>query len=172
MTGSTGDAGADPGGDAAVHVHVHLAMTGTFPLRVADLLFTDVELVVPEYEYLTPLFDIARGRVAGIGRRARQRHAAAGLAGLVEAAERTHRVPYRDVERVRVYDGQGLGRPKVAVDVREGPPYAYRIHAPVEIAALTDALSGLGDRRGFAVESSSALGFSPLASLRRFLADR
>jgi len=155
-----------------VHVHVHLVMAGTFPLRVADLLFADDRLMVPEYEFLTPLFGLARGQTADAGQVARERYANEGITGLVEAAERTHRVTYEDLDAVRLYEGGGLGRPKLAVDVSEGPPYAYRIHAPVDIDELTEALTSLGTRRGFDVDRFRSLGFSPTNSLRRFLADR
>jgi hypothetical protein len=158
--------------DAAVHVHVHLVMGGAFPLRMADLLFTDDELVIPEYHYLTPLFGIARGKTHDVAEQAVDRYREAGLQGLVEMAEQTHSVPYADLERVRIYDGRGVGRPKVAVDVADGAPYAYRVHAPVDVDELASALEGLGRRRGFAVRREHAVGFSPLASLRRFVADR
>ena len=115
----------------AVHVHVHLVMGGAFPLRMADLLFTDVALVVPEYHYLTPLFGIARGKTHDVAESAVERYRRDGVAGLVDMAESTHVVAYGDIERVRVYSGRGLGRPKVAVDVADGPPFAYRVHAPV-----------------------------------------
>ena len=127
----------------AVHVHVHLVMGGAFPLRMADLLFTDDELVMPEYHYLTPLFGIARGKTHDVAEQAVDRYRAAGLPGLVEMAKRTHTVPYGDLERVRVYDGRGVGRPKVAVDVTDGPPYAYRVHAPVDVDDLATALASL-----------------------------
>jgi len=155
-----------------VHVHVHLVIAGTFPLRVADLLFADDRLIVPEYEFLTPLFGLARGQTTVAGRVARKRYANDGVDGLIEAAERTHRVAYDEVDGVWIYDGGVLGRPKIAVVVSEGPPYAYRIHAPVDIDELTDALTSLGTRRGFDVDRSDSLGFSPTNSLQRFLADR
>ncbi|MFC5368903.1 hypothetical protein [Salinirubrum litoreum] len=156
----------------AVHVHVHFTMTGAFPLRMADLLFTDDALVVPEYGHLTPLFGIARGRTHDVAERAVDRYRADGVEGLVAEADRTHRIPYADLRRVRLYDGRAVARPKVAVDTATGPPYAYRIHAPVEMAALTNALRSLGERRGFAVDRSAGVGFDPAASVRRFLADR
>jgi hypothetical protein len=158
--------------DEGVHVHVHLAMTGTFPLRIADLLFTDSRLLIPEYEFLTPMFGLAFGRLGRAGEIARNRYREDGTAGLVAAAERTHRIRYEGIDRIRVYDDSGLGRPKVAVDVTDGPPYAYRVHAPLEVDRLTEALRALGERRGFGVTSSPTLGFSPVNSLRRFLADR
>ncbi|WP_273837104.1 hypothetical protein [Halococcus sp. PRR34] len=158
-------------GPPAVHVHVHRVMAGAFPLRVADLLFTDDTLVVPEYRYLTPLSGILRDRHA-VGAAAAERYREAGIGGLVEMAERTHRIAYADIELLRIYDGRFVGRPKVAIDVLAGPPYAYRVHAPVDVTALTDALASLGRRRGYAVERHGALGFDPYTSLRRFLADR
>lgn len=164
MTGSNGRS-------RHVHVHVHLAVAGTFPLRVADLLFTDDVVVIPEYEYVTPLFGLARGTLSEAGEQARDRYRRRDVAGLVELAERTHRIAYTDVDRVRIYDSR-TGRPKVAVDVTNGPPYGYRIHAPVDVDALTAALRSLGERRGFAVEQRSALGFSPKNGLRRFFANR
>ena len=154
-----------------VHVHVHLVMAGAFPLRVADLLFTDDELVVPEYEYLTP-FALARGKVETVSRTARTLYDERGLEGLVDAAERTHRLPYDEVRSVRVFDGGRFARPKIAIDAGAGPPYAYRVHASVDRPALSAALESLGERRGFAVESVSEIGFHPTTSLRRFLADR
>ncbi|WP_229126246.1 hypothetical protein [Halapricum desulfuricans] len=156
---------------SAVHVHVHLAVAGSFPLRACDLLFVDDRLHVVEHAYLTPLFGLARGRLSTAGDRARERYREDGPAGLFELAERAHTVDYESIERVRTYDSR-LARPKLAVDVRDGPPYAYRVHAPVDVEALSAALESLGDRRGFAVESRSGVGYSPTNSLRRFLADR
>lgn len=156
----------------AVHVHVHFTMTGGFPLRMADLLFTTDELLVPEYGHLTPLFGIARGRTHDLAERAVASYRAEGVSGLLAEAERTHRIAYTDLDRVRLYDGRSLARPKIAVDTVEGPAYAYRIHAPVDLPELTSALTSLGDRRGFTVERSNDVGFDPAASVRRFLADR
>jgi hypothetical protein len=36
---------------------------------------------------------------------------------------------------VRLFDSR-LSRPKVAVETATGPPYAYRVHAPVDVDAL------------------------------------
>lgn len=155
-----------------LHVHVHLVMGGAFPLRMADLLFMDSRLVIPEYHYLTPIFGIARGKTHAVAESAVERFQAEGTVGLVEMAERTHHVDYADVERVRLYTGRSIGRPKVAIDVVSGPPYAYRVHAPVDMDRLAAALQGLGSRREFPVELHSGLGFDPINSLRRFAADR
>lgn len=160
------------GNDAPVdvHVHVHRVVTGTLPLRVADLLFTGRELLITEYADLTPV-GLARGGVAAAGERARERYRAGGVHGLVALADRTTAVDYDDVERVRVHKSR-VARPKVAVDISEGIPYAYRVHAPVDVDAMAGALRSLGDRRGFATDRQATLGFSPLNSLRRFFGDR
>lgn len=158
--------------EEGVHVHVHLVMGGAFPLRMADLLFTDSQIVIPEYHYLTPVFGIARGKTHSVAESAVERFRADGTAGLVEMAKRTHHIDYADVEGVRLYTGRSVGRPKVAIDVASGPPYAYRVHAPVDMTHLDSALRGLGSRRGFPVELDSRVGFQPLNSLRRFAADR
>jgi len=159
------------GGALVVHVHVHLAVTGAFPLRVADVLFTDDGVVIPEYEYLTPLFGVAQSGVGTAGERARDRFHEGGPAGLVDLAERVHRLPYDDVTAVRIYQSS-VGRPKIAVVTESGPPYAYRVHAPVDAESLAAALGSLGDRRGFDVEQHAGIGYSPVASLRRFVAGR
>lgn len=156
----------------AIHVHVHNAMAGTFPLRVADVLFTDRRVLIPEYAYLTPLFGIAMGGGKTAAESARQAYVTRGAAGLLDAAEAVRDVPYDDLTAVRVYDPPWLGRPKIALDTRTGPPYAYRIHASVDSKSLADALAGLGSRRGFDVSYEQGLGLRPLASLRRFRADR
>jgi len=155
-------------GGPPVRVHVHFAVSGTFPLRVADLCFTDAGVSVLEYALVTPLH--------GLLRRSPSAHAAAfadvyradGLAGAREFADVEHRVPYADVETVRLYDGGAFGREKIVVDA-DGRSFAYRVHAPVDLDALARALSALGRRRGFAVERRSGLGFSPRESLARFL---
>lgn len=155
-----------------VHVHVHHVMAGSFPLRVADLLFADDAVLVPEYAHLTPLFGIATGRSGTAAESARDAYEAGGVDGLLALAETTREIPYDSVVRIRLYDPPWRGRPKVAIDVEAGPPHAYRVHAPVDVGALADALGSLGERRGFAVTRRDGLGLSLRASLRRFRADR
>jgi hypothetical protein len=146
-------------------------VTGSFPLRVADILFTNEAVVVPEYDHLTPVFGLLAGGTERASERARKRYREDGLAGLVEAAERVHRVPYDDVSVVRLSVSR-IARPKLAVEPVDAVPYAYRVHAPIEVDPLFDALQSLGDRRGFDVERRSAIGYDPVESVRRFLARR
>lgn len=161
------DAEPDP-----VHVHVHLVMAGAFPLRMADLVFTGRELLIPEYHYLTPLFGVARRETHRVADRAVERYSEDGVDGLLDMAERTHRVGYADLDRIRIYDGGAIGRPKIAADAADGSVYPYRVHAPIDVSAFASALGSLGDRRGFAVERHGTHGFAPVASVRRFVAGR
>ncbi|MFB6151265.1 MAG: hypothetical protein ABEJ40_05610 [Haloarculaceae archaeon] len=149
-------------------MHLHGAVAGAFPLRVADLLFAGPELLVVEHEYVGSLVGLARGRVGAATERARERYVADGVAGLLDAAERTRRIPYERLRRVRVYEGRFV-RPKVAVDVSDGPPHAVRVHAPVDVDALVDALRSLGERRDFAVESRAGAGIDLRNGVRRVL---
>ncbi|MEF8830682.1 MAG: hypothetical protein V5A23_04005, partial [Halobacteriales archaeon] len=42
-------------------MHVHFGATGTVPLRLAELFFTDEGLWIVEYGTFTPLFGLASG---------------------------------------------------------------------------------------------------------------
>jgi hypothetical protein len=154
-----------------VHVHIHSAVAGGFPLRVADVLFTGEAVIVPEYDYVTPLFGIAGSGVTTASEAARDRFRTDGLPGLIESAERVHRVPYETVTSLRLSQSR-FTRPKLSVGTAAEPPYAYRIHAPVNLEELDAALRSLGQRRGFAVERHTEVGYDPVASIHRFLAGR
>ncbi|MDG5776007.1 hypothetical protein VB773_14510 [Haloarculaceae archaeon H-GB2-1] len=162
----------ETGADPAVHVHVHFVMTGAFPLRLVDLCFTDDAVVAPEYALLTPLFGLARGQAPDEAAHAVERYRDGGLAALEALANRVQREPYSDVEAVVLFDGGPVARPKLSIRLTEGPPLAYRLHAPVDLDELTAALRSLGKRRDFTVERRSGIGIRPLTNVRRFLADR
>ncbi|PSP86575.1 hypothetical protein BRC83_00235 [Halobacteriales archaeon QS_1_68_17] len=42
-----------------VERHVHYGMTGSFPLRMAEMFFADDGLYIAEYSYITPMFGLA-----------------------------------------------------------------------------------------------------------------
>jgi hypothetical protein len=166
----------EPDGDGpdepTVGVHVHFAMTGTVPLRLADLFFTDEALLVVEYGLFTPLFGLATGGPRRAAARMARAYAEDGVAAVRERGDRTVALAYDDVERVVLHDGGRLARERVAVQVADGPSYAYRVHAPVDLEALADGLSAFGPTADVPVAVRTGLGFSPLGSLRRFRAGR
>lgn len=159
-------------GEPSVGVHVHFGMTGTVPLRLAELFFTDAGLRIVEYGTFTPLFGLATGGPRRAAARMARAYVDGGLAAAWERGDRTVALDYDAVERVVVHDGGRLARERIAVHVPEGPPYAYRIHAPVEVGALVDGLASFGPTADLPVAVRSGVGFAPLESLRRFRAGR
>lgn len=166
------DADASRDASPTVGVHVHYAMAGTVPLRLAELCFTDAGLWIVEYGTFTPLYGLATGGPRHEAARMARTYVAGGLDAVRERGDRTVHLSYDDVDRVVVHDGGRLGRERIAVHAAAGPPHAYRIHAPVDVDALVAGLAAFGPTADLAVERRSGLGFAPVESLRRFLAGR
>lgn len=162
----------DDAGDPSVGVHVHFGMTGTVPLRLAELFFTDAGLRIVEYGTFTPLFGLATGSPRRAAAEMAEVYVDGGLSAAREHGDRTIALAYDAIERVVVHDGGRLARERIAVHVPEGPPYAYRIHAPVEGEALADGLASFGPTADLPVSVHAGIGFAPLESLRRFRAGR
>lgn len=159
-----------PTTDVDVEARVHFGMTGSFPLRIAELFFADDGLYVAQYAYITPMF--------GLGARKHRREAAAMEAvydvhGLDEVLLQADDVVWHspgNVARIVCWDGGWLGRPKVGIYPEAGATHAYRIHDDdVAFEELLADLSAWGDRHGVAVERRSGVGFTPRQSLRRFV---
>lgn len=172
-----GDFGADPDpeefedlptSDIEVDAHVHFGMTGSFPLRLAELFFADDGLHIAEYAYLTPMF--------GLGMRKHQREADAmgriydihGVDEVLLQADTVFWYAYSAVERCVVHDGGASGRPRLAVHTTERPVHAYRLHDVDDFDALVESLEACGERRGFDVERRTGVGFDLRESLARF----
>lgn len=156
-----------PETDIDVEAHVHYGMTGSFPLRMAELFFADDGLHIAEYGYVTPLF--------GLGMRTHKRDAAAmrrvyevhGIDEVLLQADSVVWLNYDALDGVVVHDGGWVGRPKVTVRAREGT-YAYRLHDDADAADVAAALRGPADRHGFGVTLRAGVGFDARESLRRF----
>jgi hypothetical protein len=135
-------------------------MAGSFPLRLAEVFFTSDGLHLVEYGYITPLF--------GLGSKKHRREAEAmgpvnDYHDIDEVLLRDDSVTWLDygtVERVVLHDGGWFGRPKLTVYTDEHS-YAYRLHDDQGIAKLAADIEACADRRGFAVEVVSGVGFSP-----------
>lgn len=157
-----------PSTDVTVDTHVHFGMTGSFPLRLAELFFADDGIYIAEYGYIMPLF--------GLGTHKHHREAAAmqrvyeahGLGEVLLQADRVIWHSYENVHRVVLYDGGRFGRTKVAIHPWEGGSHAYRLHDEVLFAELTPEIEHCGDRYGFAVETNAGIGIRPRAGLGRF----
>ncbi|WP_435157526.1 hypothetical protein [Haladaptatus sp. DFWS20] len=151
------------------YAYVNFGMTGTIPLRMADLVFTRDCLVIAVYGRITPLFGLARGTPKRSAAAMRRRYEEDGIDGVLVAADEVHRIEYDDVDRIELYDGGRIAREKIAVHTGDEPPYAYRIHAPIDIPALADALSPV---LGESVEIQTGMGFNPRMSIARFSVGR
>lgn len=175
MTASEPDTGPDeiafedlPSTDVEVDLHVHFGMTGSFPLRIAELFFADDGLYVVEYAYITPLF--------GLGTRKHRREAEGmqtiydvhGLDEVLLQADSVIWHSYENVDRVAFHDGGLLGRPKIAVYPDDGRSHAYRLHDEPDSNELGADLERCGDRYGFTVDRNRGVGYSPRESLDRF----
>jgi hypothetical protein len=151
-----------------VHTHVHFGMTGSFPLRLAELFFADDGLYIVEYGYITPLF--------GLGARKHHREAEAmasvfdhhGLDEVLVQGDSVTWLNYATVSQVVLYDGGRLGRPKIAVQPNYGSSYAYRLHDDTIFEDLALDIEDVGERYEITVDRRTGVGFSPGESLRRF----
>jgi hypothetical protein len=158
-----------PTTDIDVAYHVHYGMTGSFPLRMAELFFANDGVHIAEYAYITPLF--------GLGFRKHRREAEGmdriyeihGIDEVLLQADQVHWINPDGIERVVVYSGGWLGRPKVAVYTSDGLSYAYRLHDEVEFSELVDGIADWADPYDVPVEDRDGLGFTPVESLWRFL---
>jgi hypothetical protein len=162
------DFGDLPNTDVMVEYHIHFGMKGSFPLRLADLFLADDGLYVAEYAYIMPLF--------GLGTRKHHREANAmqevydvhGLDEVLLQADQVTWHSYENIERIEVYDGGRLGRPKISIRPIAGQSCAYRLH-DIDFDELTTALDTCGECYGFAVAARDGLGIRPRASVNRFL---
>lgn len=158
-----------PTTDIEVVYHVHYGMTGSFPLRMAELFFANDGIHIAEYAYITPLF--------GLGFRKHRREAAGmeriyevhGIDEVLLQADQVNWINPDGVERVVLYSGGWLGRPKVAIYTADGLSYAYRLHDEVDFSELVEGITGWADRHAVEVVDRYGLGFTPVESLWRFL---
>ncbi|MFC7201758.1 hypothetical protein [Halospeciosus flavus] len=157
-----------PSTDVDVEVHVHFGMTGSFPLRLAELFFADDGLYIAEYSYVTPLF--------GLGTKQHKKEAAGmeriydvhGLDEVLLQADKVVWSAYDNVERVVLDEGGGLGRPKLTIYLEDEHSFAYRLHEGADPAWLRSELGDAAERHGFGFEAQSGVGFRPRENLRRF----
>lgn len=157
-----------PNTDIEVETHVHFGMAGSFPLRLAELFFADDGLHIVEYSYITPMF--------GLGTRKHRREARAmqavydhhGLDEVLLQGDSVTWLNYDAVERVVLYAGGWLGRPKITVYAADGQSYAYRLHEEGNVVDVASRIEESADRHGFDVELQTGLGFTPTENVRRF----
>lgn len=157
-----------PNTDVTVDTHVHFGMTGSFPLRLAELFFADDGLYIAEYGYIMPLF--------GLGTRKHHREADSmqriyevhGLGEVLLQADQVTWHSYENLDRVALYDGGRFGRAKITVHPEAGSSHAYRLHDDILFAEFTPDIEQCGERYGFSVEANTGIGVHFRAGIERF----
>ncbi len=155
--------------DVEVEAHVPFGMTGSFPLRLAELFFADDGLYIVEYSYVTPFVGLTMGKHRREAKAMAAVYEEYGLDAALVQADSVVWHSYDNVERVAVHEGGWLGRPKLSVYPAEGPSHAYRFH---DRAAWSEALPDVeaaADRHDLRLDRKEGLGFTPRESIRRFL---
>lgn len=172
MASNTDDGETDPRAlptsDIEVEAHVHFAMAGSFPLRMAEFFFTDSGVFVAEYSYIMPLF--------GLGLKTHHKNADAmaaiydryGIDGVLMHGDKLLWFNYGMIDRVALYSGGVIGRPKVTIYAEDGESYAYRLLGEYDFDELTADLNACASSHGMTVESRDGIGLNPRENLARF----
>lgn len=158
-----------PSSEIEVSLRVGFGMTGSFPMRLADLFFTEQGLYITEYEYLTPLFGLGAGkhrREAAAMERIYEVH---GIDEVLLQADTVIWHAYDDIERVTLHDGGRFGRPRLGVYPTTGASHAYRLHdRDGETESLASDLKDALVDPDIEFEQAQGLGYQPRESFARF----
>lgn len=170
---SEADVGLDdpdslPSSDIEVEAAIHFVMTGTFPMQIAEIFFTTSGLYITEYSYITPLL--------GLGTRKHRKHAQAmramydryGIDAVMIQSDRVVWLDYDLIDRIVLYSGSWLGRPKVTILSVDGPSYAYRLLGDREFEEIVGDVQAAAEGYGVNLEVRDQVGFNPRRSLARF----
>lgn len=157
-----------PTSDIEVEATVHFGMTGTFPMRMAELFFTSDGVYIAEYSYITP--------VLGLGTRKHRKNADAmqamydryGIDAVLLQADRVFWLDYDLLDRVVMYTGGWFGRPKVAIFSTDGPSYAYRLIGDREFEEVVADVRPTVERHGVDLAVRDEVGFTPRRNVARF----
>lgn len=157
-----------PTADIEVEANIHFAMTGTFPMRIADLFFAPQGIYIAEYSYITPMF--------GLGTRKHRKDASAmqalyntyGIDAVLLHADRVLWLDYGLVDRVVLYTGGRFGRPKVTVFSHDGPSYAYRLLGDRDFEVVAADVRAAAERHEMDLTVHDRVGFNPRRSVARF----
>ena len=144
-----------------LRAHLHFTMRGSYPLRLADLLFCTGTVRYVEYGYLSPV-DLAFGSATRRARAFAQRVAEDGVERAIEAAERVATQPYGGVDGIDVSEGGLFTRPKVVVRVANGSDTAVRVHGEFDADAFVEAVETTVEPHGVPVRRRDGLGLARL----------
>jgi hypothetical protein len=125
------------------HVRVHYGLSGSVPLQLFEFVFEPGGCYVLDCGAFTPLFGLARGKHTERAAALDAVYDTHGVDGLVGVADSVTWVSVAGIERVRLYTGGWLGRPKLALQTTgELSVRPVRLHG-VDVERVSDALEAL-----------------------------
>lgn len=129
---------ADP-----THVRLHYGLSGSVPLQLFEFVFEPAGCYVLDCGAFTPLFGLARGKHTERAAALQTAYETRGLDGLLAVADSVTWLPWERVERLTLYTGGWLARPKLTVETGgEISVRPVRLHG-VDVQHSYDALSKL-----------------------------
>lgn len=120
-----------PQTDIGVQNHIHFGMTGSFPLRLAEIFFVEDGLYIAEYSKITPFFGLMSKQPGKDAMAMQSIYERDGIDGVLLAADRLLWFNHEMIDKVKLVSGGWLGYPKVTVYAEDSKSYAYRIHGTV-----------------------------------------
>lgn len=162
------DPDALPTSEITVEATIHFVMTGTFPMRIAEIFFSEQGLYITEYSYITPLLGLGTRKHRKNARAMKALYEEYGIDAVLLQADRVLWLDYAFVDRVVCYTGGRFGRPKVTVFSNDGPSYAYRLLGDRDFPGILPEVRAVTERHGVDLEVRDRVGFNPRQSLARF----
>ena len=144
-------------GIPVVH-HLNFGMTGSFPLRLADVFFCEDGIYIVEYGNITPIFGLAskrHRREADVMQTIYEYH---GVDEVLLQADFVAWINYENVDQIRVYEGGRFGRAKIGIDTTDAKSYTYRIHDEFTPEELQTVIENLASKNEFETNYSSGYG--------------
>lgn len=133
-----------PSTDINVQHRLGFAMTGSFPLHVADLYFCDTGLYLLKYGNITPLLGLTTQKHR---REAESMAAVYKYHGIDEAilqADFVTWLSYEFITQIIIHTGGRIGRPKLTIELADDSSESYRIHDPPIPQELSEDIAQVG----------------------------
>ena len=129
------------------HVRVHYGLSGSVPLQLFEFVFEPGGCYVFDCGAFTPLFGLARGKHTERAAALDAVYDSHGVDGLLGVADSVTWVSAEEIERITLYTGGWLGRPKLSVQTTGEPSVRpVRIHG-VDVERVSDGLETLLEGR-------------------------
>lgn len=157
-----------PSTDVSVLAHVHFLMTGSFPLRVADLFFADDGLYIAEYTFITPFFGLMMRKQHREERAMKAIYDRWGLDAVLVQADFVIWHSYDNIDHIDINTGGRFVRPKITIYPKGGRSHAYRVHDRDQWENARETIVSIGADEDVPIEEKGGLGIHPGENIRRF----